>query len=197
MTSQVESVAQLLSLSDLTEKKNTVESEDGINQGMSAYTEWIGYKSQFFDDLDEFLHLHRTTLKTLVGEELLLVRVPWHSNWNRWDGGPIVLEFQAIRLELEGAWGQFSLAVGSLDMDASLPADIVWRYDIPDLQSERFVGSRVDVVNALSYDNGDKIAGLEFKFANGEILNIFENGNETGVSQGRIDSEYLFSVAFS
>ena len=165
---------------------------------MSTSSEWIGYKPQFFDDLDEFLHLHRKTLKTLVGQELLRVRVPWHRDWkNRWDEGPIVFEFQDYRLELEGAWNQFSVAVNTLDMDASLPAHLEWVHNTPELQSDRFVGSQVKAINALSYDNGDRIAGLEFKFANGEVLNIFEDGNETGVRQGKIDPELLFTVAFS
>ena len=142
---------------------------------MSASNEWIGYKPQFFDYLDEFLQLHRKTLKTLVGKQIHRVRVPWHSDWNRWDGGPIVLEFQALRLALEGAWAQFSATVYSVDTDTSLPAHLVWVHDTPELKSERFVGSQVKAVNALTYDNGDRIAGLEFRFANGEILNIFED----------------------
>mgnify|MGYP000070636879 FL=1 len=174
-----------------------LEREGEINTRMSASNEWIGYKPQFFDDLDEFLQLHRKTLKTLVGKQIHRVRVPWHSDWNRWDGGPIVLEFQALRLALEGAWAQFSATVYSVDTDTSLPAHLVWVHDTPELKSERFVGSQVKAVNALTYDNGDRIAGLEFRFANGEILNIFEDDNETKVTRGKIDPEYLFSVAFS
>ncbi|MCA9779123.1 MAG: hypothetical protein KC800_20485 [Candidatus Eremiobacteraeota bacterium] len=165
---------------------------------MSARSEWSGYKPEFIDDLDEFLRVHRKTLKNVVGRELLQVWVPWHSDWNtRWVDGPIVLEFQAFRLELEGACCQFSVAVDSLDMDAPLPGPLVWVHNSPEFQPERFVGSQVTAVNALSYDDGDRIAGLEFTFNNGETLNIFDNGDETGISVGKIGPETLFAVAFS
>ena len=108
-----------------------------------------------------------------------------------------MLEFPSLRLELEGACCKFSVAVDTLDMDAPLPESLVWVHSTPECQSERFVGAEVKAIKALSYENGEQVVGLEFSFANGEILNVFDDGDETGLSVGKLGPEGLFSVAFS
>lgn len=158
---------------------------------------WPGYEPVWVEEIDDFLALHRSQLKEIVGRRVTRFWFPWHPEWDeRWVDGPFVIDFEGARLEFQGCRCLCSLSWNTLELDKPLGQGLVWVHQLSSHNFEEIAGQRLEGVTLLSFYSGDRMAGLKLVFESGDVLQLFDNGDETGIQIGG-QLEGYFPVAFS
>ena len=134
------------------------------------------------DDVSEFLKVHAEKLSSLRGRRLEKVWFVWSEEYGEWwPDGPVVLDFEGERLEFQGIKLMVSLTWNTPGLLESLEAPFEWRASIPEHSLERVLGRTLEEIQLLVVE-GDRVRGLYLRMDNGDVLQLFDDGDQTGLS---------------
>ncbi len=142
-----------------------------------------GYEAATVDLLEDFLEIHENRLKSLKGQRLDRVVRVWSEEYQEWwVDAPVVLVFENAQLEFEGIKCMISLSWNSIRLDQPLQHPYRWVERTSISGSDRLAGRRIEEIVPLCTGEPAKVRGLYLKMDEGEILQLFDNFDETGLS---------------
>jgi hypothetical protein len=149
--------------------------------GSERFLGVLGYAPRHVETLEQLGEDDRSRLRGLAGQRLV-------RHWAMWDGeawfpdGPVVLEFEAARLELAAFKLHVCLSWGSIDVAQDLDwfgtgLRLEWRAEV--LQPLAALRDPLTDVLAVEYRGG--LNGLAFRTADG-YAELFNALDELGVA---------------
>ena len=134
------------------------------------------------DDLSEFLEAHAHKLLALRGRRIEKAWFVWSNEYDEWwVDGPVVLDFEGELLEFQGIKLMVSLTWNTPGLLEGLDAPYEWRDSIPEHCLEEVLGRTLEEIQLLLVE-GERVRGLYLRFHNDTVLQLFDDGDQTGLS---------------